>query len=87
MEGVVLYIVLVKVFTQINWKYYVSFTLLSYGKIARTIIYTIMLLSMVSSSHSGGPLLYMAVCIPLGLARTNEWSYGNDDLLVVYIAK
>lgn len=35
-------------------------------------------------SYSGGPLLYMAVCIPLGLARTDEWSYGNDDLLVVY---
>ena len=34
MEGVVLYIVLVKVFIQINWKYYVSFTLLSYGKIS-----------------------------------------------------
>ena len=38
MEGVVLYIVLVKVFTQINWKYYASFTLLSYGKTAYTAI-------------------------------------------------
>ena len=24
----------------------------------------------------------MAICIPLGLARRDEWSYGNDDLLV-----
>ena len=34
MEGVVLYIVLVKVFIQVNWKYYVGFTVLSYGKTA-----------------------------------------------------
>lgn len=38
MEGVVLYIVLVKVFTQINWKYYVGFTILSYGKIVQMIM-------------------------------------------------
>jgi len=31
-EGVVLYVVLVKVFTQVNWKYYTGFTLLCYGK-------------------------------------------------------
>ena len=34
MEGVVLYIVLVKVFIRVNWKYYASFTILSYGKTA-----------------------------------------------------
>ncbi|XP_065916199.1 adhesion G protein-coupled receptor L4-like isoform X2 [Dysidea avara] len=56
-EGVVLYIVLVKVFAQIDWKYYTGFTLLCYG----------------------GPLLYMILCVPLGLARRNEWSYGSDD--------
>ena len=32
MEGVVLYIVLVRVFAQVNWKYYTGFTLLCYGK-------------------------------------------------------
>ena len=32
MEGVVLCIVLVKVFTQVDWKYYTGFTLLCYGK-------------------------------------------------------
>ena len=32
------------------------------------------------SSHTGGPLLYMALCIPLGLARTDDWSYGSDDM-------
>ncbi|XP_065912743.1 adhesion G protein-coupled receptor E3-like isoform X2 [Dysidea avara] len=58
MEGVVLYIVLVKVFTRVDWKYYTGFTLLCYG----------------------GPLLYMIMCVPLGLARTNEWSYGSDDV-------
>ncbi|XP_065911955.1 adhesion G protein-coupled receptor L3-like isoform X2 [Dysidea avara] len=58
MEGVVLYIVLVKVFTQVDWKYYTGFTLLCYG----------------------GPLLYMIMCVPLGLARTDEWSYGSDDV-------
>lgn len=26
----------------------------------------------------GCPLVYMALCIPLGLARQSEWSYGND---------
>ncbi|XP_065909477.1 latrophilin-like protein LAT-2 [Dysidea avara] len=57
MEGVVLCIVLVKVFTQVDWKYYTGFTLLCYG----------------------GPLLYMIMCVPLGLARTDEWSYGSDS--------
>lgn len=28
----------------------------------------------------GGPLLYMVLCIPLGLARTDKWSYGSDDV-------
>ena len=28
----------------------------------------------------GGPLLYMIMCVPLGLARTDEWSYGSDDV-------
>jgi len=32
MEGVVLHIALIKVSTQINWKYYISFALLCYGK-------------------------------------------------------
>jgi len=32
MEGVVLYIVLVKVFARVDWKYYTIFTLLCYGK-------------------------------------------------------
>ena len=32
MKGIVLYILLVKVFAQIDWKYYTAFTLLSYGK-------------------------------------------------------
>ena len=32
MEGIVLYIMLVQVFAQINWKYYTAFTALSYGK-------------------------------------------------------
>ena len=31
----------------------------------------------------GGPLVYMALCIPLGLARRTEWSYGSDNLLVL----
>ena len=82
MEGIVLYIVLVKVFTQVNWKYYISFTLLSYGKTACANNYTYV--SMICS-YSGSPLLYMGVCVPLGLVRTDEWSYGNDDLLVVFI--
>ena len=38
--------------------------------------------SLVIMSFEGGPLLYMALCVPLGLVRTNEWSYGNDNLLV-----
>ena len=43
------------------------------------------IVSLVIMSFEGGPLLYMALCIPLGLARTNEWSYGSDNLLVPYM--
>lgn len=32
MEGIVLYIMLVQVFTHIDWKYYTGFALISYGK-------------------------------------------------------
>ena len=32
MKGIVLYILLVKVFAQIDWKYSTAFTLLSYGE-------------------------------------------------------
>ena len=32
MEGVVLYIMLVRVFAQINWRYYIAFGVISYGK-------------------------------------------------------
>ena len=32
MKGIVLYVLLVKVFAQIDWKYYTAFTLLSYGE-------------------------------------------------------
>lgn len=32
MEGVVLYIVLIKVWEQIHWKYYFGLSLLCYGK-------------------------------------------------------
>lgn len=74
MEGVVLYIVLVKVFTQVNWKYYTGFTLLCYGKTVCIHIHLVM------CTHTGGPLVYMALCVPLGLARRDEWSYGTDDL-------
>ncbi|XP_065910728.1 serine-rich adhesin for platelets-like [Dysidea avara] len=28
----------------------------------------------------GGPLLYMILCIPLGLGRSDKWSYGSEDL-------
>ena len=34
MEGIVLYIMLVQVFAQINWKYYTAFILMSYGEAA-----------------------------------------------------
>lgn len=34
MEGVFLYVTLIKVFSQINWKYYVAFTVFCYGKLA-----------------------------------------------------
>ena len=37
---------------------------------------------MILSLVTGGPLLYMALCIPLGLARKHEWSYGSDYSLV-----
>ena len=32
MEGVVLYIMLVRVFAQVNWRYYTAFGVISYGK-------------------------------------------------------
>ncbi|XP_064406870.1 adhesion G protein-coupled receptor L3-like isoform X2 [Halichondria panicea] len=56
MEGVVLYLVLVKVFVkQHERKYIIGFTIISYG----------------------APVLYMALCIPLGFALSGlENSYG-----------
>lgn len=80
MEGVVLYIMLVNVFgfKYIGRRYYIGFTLLCYGMCNQGVY------GMVNdwSLFEGGPLLYMALCIPLGLAGTNEWSYGSDSLLV-----
>jgi len=38
MEGVVLYIILMKEFEKVNWKHYLIVTLLSYGKIHKIII-------------------------------------------------
>ncbi|XP_065882715.1 adhesion G protein-coupled receptor L3-like [Dysidea avara] len=58
MEGLVLYIILVKVYAKVNWKLYTGFTLLCYG----------------------GPFMYMIFCIPLGLGKEDEWSYGNDEI-------
>ena len=37
MEGVVLYIMLIRVFAQIDWKYYTGFALFSYGKATVTV--------------------------------------------------
>ena len=76
MEGVVLYIMLVRVFAQIDWKYYTGFALMSYGKTTVVVCFSYS----VEISLPGGPLLYMALCIPLGLARTDKWSYGSDDV-------
>ena len=81
MEGVVLHIMLVNVFSfkHVGRRYYIGFTLLCYGMY--TYDYS-RKFSLVIMSFEGGPLLYMALCVPLGLTRTNEWSYGNDNLLV-----
>ena len=38
---------------------------------------------MIKINVEGCPLVYMALCIPLGLARQSEWSYGNDTMLVL----
>ena len=79
MEGVVLYIMLVRVFAQVNWRYYVAFGVISYGKADCSDVAGVKLLGSFSPSP-GAPLLYMILCIPLGLARTDEWSYGSDDV-------
>ena len=40
MEGVILYIMLVQVFTHTDWKYYTAFALISYGKATAWYIWT-----------------------------------------------
>ena len=80
MEGVVLYIMLVRVFAQVNWRYYTAFGVISYGKADCSHVGGIKASYWKILHHPGVPLLYMVLCIPLGLARTDEWSYGSDDV-------
>ncbi len=72
MEGVVLYLVLVKVFVKEHErKYIVGFTIVSYGMLYSNRLDIVFMLSL------GAPVLYMALCIPLGFVRSGlEDSYG-----------
>ena len=35
---------------------------------------------LLTCTHTGGPFMYMIFCIPLGLGKEDEWSYGNDEM-------
>ena len=70
MEGVVLYVALVKVFVEHQKRYNIGFFLFSYGEPLKSLFSIRILLS-------GAPLLYMVLCVPLGFAVPHlEDSYG-----------
>ena len=80
MEGVVLYVVLVKVFVQKSKKkYFILFTVLSYGKTNADCF--LMKLSL-PKYRSGLPLLYMGLTIPLGFLLRDEPDYGFEEAYV-----
>ena len=81
MEGVVLYVALVKVFVKNQKKYIIGFTIFSYGKFFNKPSYsrcccirkfTTTLLFV----FAGAPLLYMGLCVPLGFTLYPEADYG-----------
>ena len=81
MEGVILYIKVVHVFSQEDKKHYIIFTLLSYGEpLHHSSIGWILIGSKCTVYHfSGLPLVYLFLSIPLGFFRRGDmWSYGAD---------
>ena len=91
MEGVVLYVILVRVFIQKSKKCYLAlFTVLSYGEwsvymksqrecmIRCTTLCAQCLFMTCLFYDTGLPLLYMCVTVPLGF-RKEQSEYGYED--------
>ncbi len=75
MEGVVLYVALVRVFVKQQKKYILGFTAFSYGACVGGCLSQPHPISMPST---GAPALYMALVVPLGLALESGPHYGGD---------
>ena len=73
MEGVVLYVALVKAIVTNNRRYMTGFFIFSYGRFTREMS---QLAAKSCAVFAGVPLLYMALCVPLGLAIPHESGYG-----------
>ena len=77
MEGVVLYVALVKVFVKHQKRYIIGFTIFSYG----TLVLLLLPINHCSCVRrlfvfAGAPLLYMGLCVPLGFTLYSEADYG-----------
>ena len=74
MESVVLYVALVRVFVTNQRRYMISYFIFSYGRIK---IHHLMEVQFyIHTMYAGTPLLYMVLCVPLGLATPHESGYG-----------
>ena len=82
MEGVVLYVLLVRVFVEGSHKRYIIwFTVASYGDPSNNnnnIIHR----SITLYFNIGLPALYMCLTIPLGFLLNGERHYGSDTMSV-----
>lgn len=77
MEGVVLYVALVRVFVTKPRRYIIGFTVVSYGRLKckkRTQGDAFFLLIF----SSGAPMVYMAVVVPLGFLLPHGPHYGGE---------
>ena len=74
MEGVILYVALVRVFIKYHARYMIAFTISSYGMVQKLMI-KINLVSLLCITHLVGlPLLYVGgLTVPLGFVRTDSY--------------
>lgn len=94
MEGIVLYVLLIKVFVEgLQKKYIIRFTLLSYGKKNNTNFHAAYTASSTIDQESGClhnflciypglPAVYMCITVPMGFLLNGQWHYGSDEMSV-----
>lgn len=81
MEGVVLYVALVRVFVTKPRRYMIGFTITSYGNKSSFRIF----LNWMFYILTGVPLVYMALAVPLGFLLPHAPHYGGETYGYCYI--